>query len=161
MLPLHSRIRHQTNDFLFFILEFDLMTTDLAEEALSVCEAMNLGFTGRESIWRVLPLPISYLLFFITSCDSHVCAFVPWETAGTIPFVLLADSCFWYRYTAAFCALEASPPPGKRAYLNSTLLVSLKPSLQTQHPNRGSYFLQWSSTSPFHLRATTTKARCC
>lgn len=40
------------------------MTTDLAEEALSVCEAMNLGFTGRESIWRVLPLPISYLLFF-------------------------------------------------------------------------------------------------
>lgn len=136
MFPLHSRIRHQTNDYLFFILEFDRMITDLAKGALSVSEAMNLGFTGRESIWRVLPLPISYLLlpFFVTSCDSHMCAFVPWETAGTIPFVLLADSCFWYRHTAAFCALEASPPPGKRAHLNSTLLVSLKPRSKHNTP---------------------------
>lgn len=48
--PLHSRIRHQTNDFLFFILEFDLMILDLAEGALSASEAMNLGFTGRKSV---------------------------------------------------------------------------------------------------------------
>lgn len=61
MFPLHDRIRHQTNDFLFFILEFDLMILDLVEGALSASEAMNLGFTGRESIKRVLPLPISYL----------------------------------------------------------------------------------------------------
>lgn len=61
MFPLHDRIRHQTNDFLFFILEFDLMILDLVEGALSASEAMNLGFTGRESIRRVLPLPISYL----------------------------------------------------------------------------------------------------
>lgn len=36
-----------------------------------------------------------------------------------------------------------------------------KPSLQTQYPNRESYFLQWPCTSPFHQEATMTKARCC
>lgn len=92
----------------------------LAEGALSVSEATNLGITGRESTWRVLPLPISSwlspLFFFITSSDSHTCAFFPWETAGTMPFVLLADSCFWYRHTTAFCVLEALPQPGKRPF---------------------------------------------
>lgn len=80
MFPLHSRISHQICDFLFFILEFDLMILDLAKGALSVSEAMNLDFTRRESIRRVLPLYISSF-FFITSCDSHICAFVPRETA--------------------------------------------------------------------------------
>lgn len=59
MFPLHSRISHQICDFLFFILEFDLMILDLTKGALSVSEAMNLDFTRRESIRRVLPLYIS------------------------------------------------------------------------------------------------------
>lgn len=120
MFPWHRGTRHQTCNFSFSYL--NLIFWSLACRRSTFCiwgdefrhhrkRKYMKGFATSHQL-----LAISSFFFFITSSDSHTCAFFPWETAGAMPFVLLADSCFWCRHTTAFCVLEALPQPGKRLF---------------------------------------------
>lgn len=166
MLLWNRGTRHQTRDFLFSILKSDLIL-GLAKEALSVSDVMNLDITGRESIWRVLPLPISSWLspLFLSHPVIPICAplfhrkqqeqypLYCRQTAASdidtpLPFVY-SKHCLSQEKETIWI------PPSWSVY------SPCKASLWTQYPNRESYFLQWPCTSPFHQEATMTKAPCC
>lgn len=89
-----------------------------------------------------------------------MCAFVPWETAGTIRFVLLAvsdiDTLLSFVYLKHCLSQEKETIWIPHSW---SVYNPCKPSLWTQYPNREIYFLQWPSSSPFHQGATTTKSQ--
>lgn len=139
----------------------------LAEGALSVSEVTNLGITGRESTWRVLPLPISSwlspLFFYHILWFPYVCLFSMGNsrsnalcTAGRQLLLIQTHRCLLCTGSIASARKETIwIPPSWSVY------SPCKHSLWTQYPNRESYFLQWPSISPFHQGATPTKAQSC
>lgn len=90
-----------------------------------------------------------------------MCAFVPWEAAGTIPFVVLAasdtDTLLSFVYLKHCLSKEK-----ETVWISPSWSVynPCKPCLWTQYPNRESYFFQWPGTSPFHQGTTRSKAQC-
>lgn len=146
--------RNQTSSIWFFIFHTWICSSNSWLAWVNAFCIWGDEFTGKGSIWRVLPLSIKLLAIFPVFVSHPVISMCVLCSMGNSR----NNTCILHTRSIA----SGKKNSGKTIWFPPfwSVCSPYKPSLKTQYPQRESCFLQWSSNSPFQKRATLTKVQC-